>query len=147
MNFNPKTFCKVVTCLSGTLGTGAQNGASIDTEGWGQLLVTSHLEDDGTAGTMDVKLQESADNSTWADITGATITQLSGGTAVTGQTFSVRKDSRKRYIRAVATIGTNAVEGHVVAVLMAPEESSRAPAAANWVEVGALPDPVSSSFA
>lgn len=54
----------------------------------------------GTTPTLDLKIQESDDNSTFTDITGATFTQL---TAVGREEIQFK--SIKRYIRAVATIG------------------------------------------
>lgn len=53
----------------------------------------------GTTPTLDLKIQESDDNSVWADISGATFTQL---TAVGREEIHFK--SIKRYIRAVATI-------------------------------------------
>lgn len=54
----------------------------------------------GTTPTLDLKIQESDDNSNWSDITGATFTQL---TAAGREEIHFK--SNKRYIRAVATIG------------------------------------------
>jgi hypothetical protein len=58
----------------------------------------------GTNPTMDVKLQESDDNSTnWTDITGASFPQVTN--AAKCNVISFRPGERKQYIRAVATIG------------------------------------------
>ncbi len=54
----------------------------------------------GTTPTLDVKLQESDDNSTFTDIPGAAFTQL---TAAGSEEIGVQ--TNKRYLRAVATIG------------------------------------------
>jgi hypothetical protein len=61
----------------------------------------------GTSPTLIVKLQDSADNSTFADITGAVFTTVTaaGTKASTLQTISVSIDSAAKYIRAVQTIG------------------------------------------
>lgn len=53
----------------------------------------------GTTPTLDVKLQESDDNSTFTDISGATFTQL---TAAGSE--EIEFQTNKRYVRAVATI-------------------------------------------
>jgi hypothetical protein len=58
----------------------------------------------GTNPTMDVKLQESDDNSTnWTDIAGAAFPQVT--TVAKCLVISFRPGERKQYLRAVATIG------------------------------------------
>lgn len=61
----------------------------------------------GTSPTLIVKLQDSADNSTFADITGAVFTTVTaaGTKASTLQKISVNIDGAAKYLRAVATIG------------------------------------------
>lgn len=57
----------------------------------------------GTSATLDVKLQESDDNSTYTDISGATFSQLtdtSDNTVLAIATWN----RKKRYVRASATI-------------------------------------------
>lgn len=63
--------------------------------------------------TLDVKIQESADNVTFTDISGATFTQA---TAATSE--AIHFQTNLRYFRAVATIGgtTPVIEFAVVAV-------------------------------
>ncbi len=58
----------------------------------------------GTTPTLAVKLQDSPDNSTWTDITGATFTGLTDA-AAGNEDINVDLDVAERYIRAVATIG------------------------------------------
>lgn len=57
----------------------------------------------GTSPTLDGKLQTSTDDSTYADITGATYTQVTA----TGSLQSIAVDVRSvnRYVRYVGTIG------------------------------------------
>ena len=61
----------------------------------------------GTSPTLIVKLQDSADNDTFADITGAVFTTVTaaGTKASTLQKISVNIDGAAKYLRAVATIG------------------------------------------
>lgn len=61
----------------------------------------------GTTPTLDIKLQDSLDNITYADITGAVFTQVTdaGTKAATLEKISVNLDSARKYIRAVKTIG------------------------------------------
>jgi hypothetical protein len=54
----------------------------------------------GTSPTLDVKMQESDDNSSFSDIAGATFTQATAA----GQQ-QIHFHTTKRYVRAVAAIG------------------------------------------
>ena len=70
----------------------------------GRLAITQHVGTvSGTSPTLDGKLQESSDNSTWSDISGATFTQVTASTAI--QTIYIQTRATKRYIRYVGTIG------------------------------------------
>jgi hypothetical protein len=55
----------------------------------------------GTAPTLDGKIQESSDNSTWTDIAGAVFSTVTASTNTQAITF----DRTKRYVRYVGTIG------------------------------------------
>lgn len=55
----------------------------------------------GTTPTLDVKLQESDDNSTWSDIAGGAFTQVTAAT----QRQVIRVLRSKRYCRGYATVG------------------------------------------
>ncbi len=58
----------------------------------------------GTTPTLDGKIQDSADGSTgWADVSGATFTQVTDGADAT-ETIFVDTDGVKAYIRFVGTI-------------------------------------------
>src|SRR5262249_21969924 len=54
----------------------------------------------GTTPTLDGKIQESSDNSTFTDVSGATFTQVTTSTNLQVITF----DRTKRYVRYVGTI-------------------------------------------
>ncbi len=61
----------------------------------------------GTTPTLNAKLQDSPDNSTWSDITGATFAEVTDAAAA-NEDINVDLDTAARYIRAVGTIaGTN----------------------------------------
>lgn len=87
--------------------TATANGTGVDMNDHGpevECLVSAGTVS-GTSPTLDVKLQESDDNSTFTDITGATMTQITASTQIESKVFSNRS---KRYVRAVGTIaGTN----------------------------------------
>lgn len=55
----------------------------------------------GTTPTLDIKIQDSDDNSSFSDITGATFTQI---TATGAGAVEIHTRTAKRYIRAVGTI-------------------------------------------
>jgi len=56
----------------------------------------------GTSPTLDVTIEDSADNSSFAAITGAAFTQVVG--AASAQKLVVNKDSARRYVRVKYTI-------------------------------------------
>ncbi|HZT82960.1 MAG TPA: hypothetical protein VFA26_22210 [Gemmataceae bacterium] len=55
----------------------------------------------GTSPTLDGKVQESSDNSTWTDVAGAAFAQVTASNNYQAITF----DRTKRYLRYVGTIG------------------------------------------
>lgn len=94
--------------------TSTVTGTGVDFSGWDRELYISLSADSASAGTtptLDVKLQESADDSTYTDISGATFTQVTdtAGTAINPSdsdgTITVNVSDKAKYIRAVGTIG------------------------------------------
>ena len=57
----------------------------------------------GTSPTLDVTIEDSADNSSFAAITDAAFTQVTG--TASAQKLVVNKDSARRYVRVKYTIG------------------------------------------
>jgi len=95
----------LATLLPGARRTATANGTGVDVRnyiGMAKVILASGAGG-GTNPTLDVKLQESDDNSTFADITGAAFTQVTDAADST-QELHVNLDSTKRYIRAVSTI-------------------------------------------
>jgi len=84
-------------------GTGFDLQGSNDAEGEAIVILDSEAGS-GTSPTLDVKLQESANNSDWSDISGATFTQVTDGGAAL-EKISINTNDVERYVRAVATIG------------------------------------------
>lgn len=95
---------------------GTTNGTSVDCKEYGGRgrAVVSAEGGTGTTPTLDVKLQESDDNSTWSDISGATFTQITTSDSTAQIAFDL--DSAGRYIRAVATIAGAAGAGFIFCV-------------------------------
>ncbi len=87
--------------------TTTTNGAAVDTQGYNSAAIALEVGAvSGTSPTLDVKLQESdTSGGTYADIAGATFTQVTA--ANNSQAIrleGLNTGSRKRFIRAVATI-------------------------------------------
>jgi len=89
--------------------TGDGNGTGVDVSQYvGQLAVVLTCKNTaGTTPTLDIKLQESDDNSTYTDVSGATFTQVTDANtaAATIEKIVVNVDACKKYIRAVKDIG------------------------------------------
>jgi hypothetical protein len=84
-------------------GTGFDLQGSNDAEGEAIVILDSEAGS-GTTPTLNVKLQDSADNSSWADITGKTFTEVTDGGAGF-QKISINTNDVRRYVRAVGTLG------------------------------------------
>lgn len=86
--------------------TSTVTGSAVDLQGYqGKLKVMQNVGTvSGTTPTLDGKLQDSADGSTgWADVTGATFTQVTAADSL--QSIGVDTRAVKRYVRYVGTIG------------------------------------------
>jgi hypothetical protein len=79
-------------------GTSVDNGAATENGGFMQV----HLVNDD-ASDVDIKIQHSDDDSIWADLTGATVTNLSAANA-TGSATVAAGTTVEQYVRAVATV-------------------------------------------
>ena len=84
-------------------GTGFDLEGSNGAEGEAIVILASDAASAGTDPTLDVKLQESSDNSTFTDISGATFTQVTDAQAL--EKITINTNDVKRYLRAVGTIG------------------------------------------
>jgi hypothetical protein len=93
-------------------GSSAVNGSSVDTKGFNTAVIKASgaaASGSPSAATLAVKLQESSDNSTWADALDTTGTVIGFTLTVTSANASnlARIEglgvNRKRYLRAVIT--------------------------------------------
>lgn len=97
---------KVAGLFSPLARTSSGNGTAIDTHGsaYGNPReLVCYLDvgaASGTSPTLDVKLQDSDDNSSFSDVSGASFTQLTDTGAE-----ELRVTGFRRYVRAAATIG------------------------------------------
>ncbi len=89
-------------------------GSAVDLTGYDAPIVVVQSHGTGT-GTLDGKIQDSADGSTgWADVSGATFTQST--TTADVKSLVLWPASIKRYIRYVGTIVTGPQNVGVVAI-------------------------------
>jgi len=82
-------------------------GSSVEVLGYSAAVELSSGTN-GAGGTVDVKIQESDNGSTWADWTGGSFTQVT--TANDNTTYEKEYTGTKRYIRVVCTVGTATCE-------------------------------------
>ncbi len=106
-NLGSKTY--VASLLGADSRSASANGSSFDLQGSndaeGEAIVILDSEaGSGASPTLDVKLQESANDSDWSDISGATFTQVTDGGAGF-EKISINTNDTERYLRAVATLG------------------------------------------
>ena len=102
-----ETIKSVVGLIPEDLAT-TTNGIAVDTNGFddAQVILDTGASS-GTSPTLDVKMQESdSSGSGYTDISGATFTQITADDQ--HQSLGLNLRSKKRYIRAVATlVGTS----------------------------------------
>lgn len=89
-------------------GAGTVNGIGVDCQASEEIIA---VLDAGTftTGTADVKLQESDDNSSFADITSAVFAQVTSSNdeaIYVGRVSRRTRPATKRYIRAVSVVAT-----------------------------------------
>jgi hypothetical protein len=82
-------------------GTGVDLAPYVNTVNTNLKIVADVGTVTGTTPTLDIKIQDSDDNSSFSDITGATFTQI---TATGAGAVEIHTKTNKRYIRAVGTI-------------------------------------------
>lgn len=120
---NPAAYTRAVTTLKAdNYSAASTDGASVDTKGYRHAVVVVNAGIAAASAEADIKIQDSADDSSFADISGATFTQITTANDDTCYVGFVNCDANRRYLRAVvACDGTNAVELGVSIVLMQPE--------------------------
>jgi len=104
-NLGTKSY--VQSLLAPAARTSSANGTGFDLQGSNDaegeaIIILDSAAGTGTSPTLNVKLQDSADNSTFADVTDATFAQVT--TTASTTKISVNTNDLRRYVRAVATI-------------------------------------------
>lgn len=98
---------KSLLALSPIAADAAQNGVAIDTQGYNSaafVVTNGAATGSPTSYTVDAKVQESATSGgTYADVTGATITQITADAKEAVIRVEGLGTSRKRFLRIVVT--------------------------------------------
>jgi len=106
MNHNVYDSVKALYSHRPVTATASANGTGVDTIGYQDAMLTLEVGTvSGTSPTLAIKLQESDDNSSFSDVTGATLTTVTATGNSQIMRISNLNTTRKRYLRAVATIG------------------------------------------
>ncbi len=118
MSLDLKNNQNAASSLGPAARTATANGTGVDLAGYSAiaLLIVAGTVTDGTHA---VKLQESADNSTWADVAAADLdgTAVSLQAAQSNTVAEIGYKGIKRYIRAVSTV-SGATTGGVYTALV-----------------------------
>lgn len=88
---------------------GTLNGTGIDTRSYDEALIVLHAGTADATGVANVKVQDSADNSTFADITGAVFAEITTANDNTIYVGRVRTKAYRRYLRVVSVVTTDDV--------------------------------------
>ena len=83
----------------------------------GDIMAILDAEAGGASITYAVKIQDSADNSTFADVSGLAFTTTTANTALR-ETLRINSDEVRRYIRAVITVAGGSGTGAVSVVAL-----------------------------
>ena len=115
-----------------SLTSAVLSGTAIDCKGYNAASVLISVGALTNTKTLDVKVQESDDNTTFADVTGAAITQLIGGASAKNANYAIEMDltPRNLHIKPIATAGAGATATLSVNVLLHRSEASPADATA-----------------
>lgn len=123
---SPSQVLKVVEAFCLAITAAATNGASADALGFRRAMAVFGCDASGAGTTGDCKLQESADNATWADVANAAFAQCTTAGGEQVQVMDVDLAKRKRYLRLVFTGAGAAAAGAAYGniILVNPEEAA-----------------------
>ncbi len=123
MKFSLDSFIKAaVGIVADNHAAGTHNGTGIDRKGFEEALIVVNSGVNGSSGTVDIKVQESSDNSTFTDISGAAFTQITESNDNNVYAGRLNLDPISRYIRVVAVVATAACDFGVDVILGAPKQ-------------------------
>jgi len=102
-NFPGNATTVVMLAAASCANTAAATGSGVDLLDYeGPVLIVQNHG--ASTGTLDGKIQDSADNSSFADVAGATFTQST--TTADIKSLVVQSKQVRRYIKYVGTVGT-----------------------------------------
>lgn len=105
-NPNDIGYLPTVSLLAAQLIAASANGTGVDVKdyiGTMQVMLDAGAATAGTSPTLDVKIQDSDDDTTFADVTGKAFTQVTS--VASRQQLVLDTNAVRRYVRAVATVG------------------------------------------
>lgn len=102
-NFPGNSTTEVLLASASCANTAAATGTGVDLKDYEGPIVIVQNHGTGT-GTLDGKIQDSANNSSFADVTGATFAQST--TTADIQSIVLQSKQVRRYIKYVGTVGT-----------------------------------------
>lgn len=117
---------KVIALLVGTAG--ANNGTGVDRAGYDELellVSTGAATGTPTSFSVDAKIQDSADNSSFADVSGLAITAITADNT-TGSVAKIDASGLRRYVRVVTTpayVGGTSPKVPVATVLLLTQKA------------------------
>ena len=102
-NFPGNSTTSVLLAAASCANTAAATGSGFDLQDYEGPMVI--IQNHGTStGTLDGKIQDSADNSSFADVAGLTFTQ--SATTADVKALAIQSKQVRRYIKYVGTVGT-----------------------------------------
>ncbi|MBV9214813.1 MAG: hypothetical protein JO053_01445 [Acidobacteria bacterium] len=108
---------KTALGVAAAITAATNNGTGIDCLGFENAKVVLYSAPSGSGTTSDVKVQDSADNSTFADVTSAAFTQVTTAGGAKIYVGEIKLAKRARYIRIVHTGAGGSAAGFVVATV------------------------------
>jgi hypothetical protein len=114
---SPSEQVKSVLGVAAAITAATNNGTGIDCLGFENAKIVLYSAPSGAGTTSDVKVQDSADNSTFADVTSAAFTQVTTAGGAKLYVGDIKLSKRARYIRVVHTGAGGSAAGFVVATV------------------------------
>lgn len=103
------------TLLATTSITGTGNQTGVDLKDWeGEIQIIFLATAAGSGATLDFRIEESADNSSYAAATGGGFTQV--GNTASKQVITLNTNDLKRYIRLSCTAEGGTADSNVTCV-------------------------------
>lgn len=102
---------------AGSYGAATTNGTGIDRLGYDDAVVLLDSKLNQATGTLNVKIQDSADNSSFTDVSGAAFVEVTTSNDVALYIMKLNLRPLRRYIRVVAVTAVAACEFGVDVIL------------------------------